>query len=161
MFGKKSMRKGQTVLEFLFLLLVVIVYLTTVVVPMAKDAQGAVSDTEKVARANNEAQKIANAIQEVSLMGEGSKKTIDVFVPEATTIDCNDASNSISFTTTLTLEPFPAQCPLGVCTKTFAGPTNAPLDCQLALLPQQAKATVSISKATSGGAPSTIFAAGS
>ena len=71
--------RGQTVLEFLLIILIIIIYLTTVIVPMANNAQGAINDTEKVARANNETQKLSNAIEKITLLGEGSRQTIDVF----------------------------------------------------------------------------------
>lgn len=144
------MKKGQAVLEFLFLLLVIIIYLTTLVVPMSKDAQSAISDTEKISRANNETQKLANAVGEIAMLGEGSRKTVDVFVPEDTKIDCNAITNSLTFEVTLSLKPYPPQCnaTTGTCTKSF--PQSPTLQCNLTELAPYSKASVKIEKLSGG-----------
>jgi len=150
------MKKGQTVLEFLFLVMIVIIYLTTLVVPMAKDAQTALTDTEKIARANNETQKLANAIQKVSILGDGTRQTVDLFIPEDTTIYC--ASNNVSFTTTLSLKPYPAmqnataQCNAtnGICTKTFPKQSTSPqYTCITPSFSGPAKTSIKVEKTSS------------
>ena len=141
------MQRGQTVLEFLFLLLIIIIYLTTLIIPMSKDAQSAINDTEKLARANNETQKIANAIEKVSLLGNASRATIDVFVPEDTNISCS--AGQLSFNVQLTLKPFPAQCDnTGKCTKNFALQNNSTLNCGITL-PAYTKTSVKVEKSGS------------
>lgn len=142
------MQRGQTVLEFLFLLLVIIVYLTTAVIPMAKNGQELVSDTENIAKANNEAQKLSLAIGQVSMLGENSRQTIDLFIPRNTTISCNTASNSINFIAQVKAKPFPAQCPAGECTKFFNAPNGVSLNCLMLPTAGPQKATIKIEKTT-------------
>ncbi|MEI7961833.1 MAG: hypothetical protein WCI04_05875 [archaeon] len=143
------MKKGQTVLEFLFLLLIIIIYLTTLVIPLTKDAQNAIGDTEKIARANNETQKIANSIEKVSMLGEGSRQTIDVFVPENTKILCTSAG--LKFEVILTLIPFPAQCDVnGKCTKLFPFPQNTIVICPTNPLSAYTKASITAEKTSAG-----------
>ena len=158
--GILFMQRGQTVLEFLFIVLIIIIYLTTLVIPMSKDAQNAISDTEKLSRANNETQKIVNAIEKVSLLGIDSRETVDVFVPEDTQIKCDNTSG-LSFEVTLKLQPYPeitgnttttgCNSATGKCTKTFAKPANVTtLTCNLSSLPQYSKVSVTAEKTGAG-----------
>jgi hypothetical protein len=124
------MQKGQAVLEFLFLILIIIVYITATIVPLTKDAGAAVTDTEIISRANNETQKITNTINEVARMSNGARQNITVFVPDKTVITCNDTN--FSFDVNLSLKPFPAQCSSsGICTKFFQTAQNTPISCAL------------------------------
>jgi len=134
------MQKGQAILEFIFLILIVVVYLVSVTMPMVKDTQNIIQDTQNVTRANNECQKISNSIKEINLFGNESKQTLLVFIPNNTTINCNNAE--ISFQTQLTQQPFPAECTNGLCTKTF--PTNTLLQCLVGSIkgPQQINITI-------------------
>jgi len=74
-------------------------------------------DTEIIARTNSETQKIADAVNQLAYLGEDSKETIPVFLPEKSAIYC--LQNGLRFEATLTQTPFPTQCPQGVCTKNF------------------------------------------
>jgi len=122
------MRRGQAAIEFIFLVLIVIVYITTVVIPLSRDAQNVISDVDGVSRANNETQKVVNAINEVSSLGEGSRQTVITFLPIDSAIYCKD--KNISFEVKLKQAPYPAQCQNGVCKKTFKIPSTATLDCR-------------------------------
>ena len=126
-FGGNIMQRGQAALEFIFLILIVVIYLTTVVMPLTKDSKNAITDIDTIAKANNETQKIMNTIQRVSTFGVGTKETLTVFIPINTTIYCHD--KNISFVSTLTTKPYPAQCPSGTCSKTFLIPANKTMDC--------------------------------
>jgi len=125
------MKKGQASIEFMFLILISIVYLTTAVVPMARNAQGLAYDTENVSRVNSEAQKIVNAITNISMQSTGSRETLLIFVPADSNISC--FPTRISFTTTLKEKPYPGQCSAstGVCTKDFTLPSSAQMDCKI------------------------------
>ena len=137
--------KGQAALEFIFIILIVIVYLTTVTMPLVKDAQNILADVESIGRGNNEAQKIANSINEVWTMGDGSRQTLNIFLPANTTLRCAD--NNISFEATLLQRPFPSQCPQGVCQKYFPSPTGASLNCITELIEGPQKTNLRIEKA--------------
>jgi len=140
------MQKGQAIIEFVFLILIIVVYLVSVTMPMVKDTQNIIQDTENVTRANNECQKITNSIKEINLFGEGSKQNLILFVPNNTNINC-DNTNGISFETQLTQTPFPRECENGICTKNFA--TSTLLDCNVKQIRGPQKITVTIQK-TSG-----------
>jgi len=126
--------KGQASIEFMFLILISIVYITTVVVPMAKNAQGLVYDTENISRTNSEAQKIVNAITNISMQSAGSRETVTVFIPADSNITCS--SSKISFATTLSIKEratIPSQCdPITfTCSKEFMLPSSAQIDCKI------------------------------
>jgi hypothetical protein len=121
------MQRGQTTIEFLFIILITIVYITTVTTPLVKSAQTIIYDTENISRTNNETQKIVNTINELATLSSGSRQTINIFLPENTSIYC--ANKNISFTTVLKQEPWPTQCPNGNCTKTLTPILNTDLNC--------------------------------
>ena len=139
-----KMEKGQVAIEFMFIILIVIVYISTVTIPLVKESKEAVTDVDSIARANNETQKIVNVINDVYLMGDGSRQTIKVYVPANTVIYCED--RNISFKTTLTLKPYPLQCESGVCTKVFILPKNVTMQCDREEFPSLAKITTVIEK---------------
>jgi len=139
------MQKGQTVLEFLFLILIIIIYITATIIPLTKDANSAITDTEIIARANNETQKITNTINEVARMSSGTRQTITVFVPDRTKIICNDTN--FSFDVNLSLKPYPAQCNTnGICTKYFQTAQNTVVNCSLEFIIGPSKKQIIIEK---------------
>jgi hypothetical protein len=138
------MQKGQAVLEFIFLILIIVVYLVTTTMPLVKDTQEIIQDTDNIARANNECQKIVNTISEINLFSTGSKQLVTLFIPSNTSIRCDSGNDAISFTTKLTKEPFPTECPQGMCTKTFYPGTN--IQCALGEIKGPQKANVTIQK---------------
>lgn len=137
------MQKGQAVIEFILLILIVVVYLVSVTMPMVENTQKIIEDTENITRANNECQKITNSINEINLFGNDSKQTLILFVPKNTAINCNNI-NGITFKTQLTQTPFPTECTNGICTKTFN--TNTPLNCLLEEIKGPQKISVLIQK---------------
>jgi hypothetical protein len=149
------MQKGQASLEFLFLVLIVIVYLTTTIMPLTKDASSAVSDVDSLAKANNETQKIINSINRVAAYGEGTRETLNILIPQNTTLFCADTN--ISFKTTLLANPYPSQCPSGICNKYFPTPQNTTLDCKLQTIIGPTKAQIIIEKS---GTNKVIFTQG-
>jgi uncharacterized protein (UPF0333 family) len=138
------MEKGQVAIEFMFIILIVIVYITTVTIPLVKESKTAVEDIDSLSRANNETQKILNAVNEVYLMGEGSRQTINVYIPQNTTIYCED--KNFSFKTTLTQKPYPIQCDSGTCTKVFDLPKNVLMECNVQTLTGPAKVKTVVEK---------------
>ncbi len=137
------MQKGQAVIEFILLILIIVVYLVSVTMPMVENTQKIIEDTENITRANNECQKITNSINEINLFGNESKQTLVLFVPKNTTINC-DNTLGITFKTQLTQTPFPVNCTNGICTKTFK--TNTPLNCLLKEIKGPQKINVLIRK---------------
>jgi len=145
-FGGNIMQRGQAALEFMFIILIVIIYLSTVVIPLTQDSKSAITDIDALSKANNESQKIINAIERVSTFGEGSKETLTVYLPANTTFTCSD--NNLSFQTILTAKPYPAQCILGSCTKTYLVPQSQTLDCKLETLIGPVKTKIVIEKSS-------------
>jgi uncharacterized protein (UPF0333 family) len=137
------MQKGQAVIEFILLILIIVVYLVSVTMPMVESTQGVIQDTKNITSANNESQKIINSINEINLFGNESKQTLILFIPNNTTIDCNN-TKGITFKTQFTQAPFPADCNNGLCTKTFS--TSAPLNCILKEIKGPQKISVLIQK---------------
>lgn len=138
------MQKGQAAIEFIFLILIVVVYIVTVTMPLVKDGQNALMDVENISRTNNETQKISNTINDIAIQGIGSRQTIIIFSPEQSTIRCN--STSINYEVTLKQQPYPIQCNLGTCSKSFSIPTGFTLECGLQIINGPAKLKLVIEK---------------
>jgi len=85
--------KGQAALEFIFIILLIVVYIFTVTMPLVNSAQGAITDIDTITRANNETQKIFDSVKRVSLQGTGSKETINLFIPENAYVGCYEDGN--------------------------------------------------------------------
>ena len=136
------MQKGQAIIEFIFLILIIVVYLVSVTMPLVKDTQNIIQDTENMTRANNECQKIVNSIKEINLFGEGSRQTLNIFIPNNTIIGCAD--NKINFETQLTQTPYPIVCQTGKCSKDFI--TNLTLNCDIGQIKGPQKIGVTIQK---------------
>jgi Flp pilus assembly pilin Flp len=144
------LEKGQTAIEFIFIVLLVVVYIVTVTTPLVGQTKNIMNDTANVSIANNETQKIFNQMQEISLSGVDSKKTFTIIVPDETTIICRDAN--ISFETKVKQKPFPAQCTTvpgdayALCIKTFT--TRATLECRRQSIDGPTKASIILIKTT-------------
>ena len=127
---KNRKQRGQVALEFIFILLIIIIYIFTVTKPIIDNATGISEDIDNVSRTNNEAQKLLNSVTRVSMLGAGSKETLNMIVPANSTIKCYSAG-IIGFNTTLTVKPYPPQCTSGVCDKNFNMPAGLTVNCSL------------------------------
>ncbi|MGI6589106.1 MAG: hypothetical protein ACOX1V_00360 [Candidatus Iainarchaeum sp.] len=141
------MQKGQAIIEFIFLILIIVVYLTSTTIPLVESAQKTINDTQNITRANNELQKIINAINEINLFSDGSKQTLQIFIPSNTTLKCNSLENKISFETQLIQEPYPIECNQGKCKKEYG--LNIDIQCPITQLNGPQKVNLTIQKANS------------
>lgn len=112
------MQKGQVAIEFIFILLIIIIYLFTVTMPIVESAQDAIIDIERIVRISNETEKLSKNINEIYFLGTGSRQTINVFIPNYSTINCYENENKIGFTTQININqinPNLAICPNNIC----------------------------------------------
>ncbi len=80
--------KGQTSIEFMIIILLMLIYLTTQIQPAMLNAGNALNDTKIVAQASIAARTIASSISEVGSLSGQSQKTITVFIPKGIKIEC-------------------------------------------------------------------------
>ncbi|HPM86267.1 MAG TPA: hypothetical protein PLI99_04185 [archaeon] len=142
------MQKGQAIIEFIFLILIIVVYLTSTTIPLVESAQKTITDTQNITRANNELQKIINAINEINLFSNGSKQTLQLIIPSNTIIKCDSEKNTISFETQLTQEPYPIECSQGKCKKDYSL-TNIDIQCAISQINGPQKVNITIQKSNS------------
>jgi hypothetical protein len=90
-------QRGQAAIEFIMLILIVIIYLVTITRPLVEDAKSLTEDVQLIVRADSESKKIVNSITEVSILGKGTKKTLQLFVPNEAIITCDETKNAILF----------------------------------------------------------------
>jgi len=124
------MKKGQVALEFIFIILVIIVYLFTVTKPLTENASEAAKDIEAITRTNLETQKVVNSINRLAMMGDGSQETISIFTPAKSTIRCFPDGN-VGFSVVISdkVKPFPLSCPTGTCDKNFPITKSIKVNC--------------------------------
>ena len=124
--------RGQAAIEFIFIVLLIVVYLFTVTKPIIESSQGIIEDIDTISRSNNEALKIVNSVKRVSMLGTDSKETIQLFIPLNGAVGCYDDGN-VGFTTKINqrtldgtpINPSVGLCPNNLCDKNFSLPSVA------------------------------------
>jgi uncharacterized protein (UPF0333 family) len=125
--------KGQVILEFIFIILIVVIYVFTVTKPFIDNSQNTITDIDALTRTNNEANKLVESINKIYLLGNGSRETLELFVPIKGQIICNSADNNIGFNVVLndgTTQEH-SLCPNNTCEKSFELNDAIDLDCLL------------------------------
>ncbi|MCR4335728.1 MAG: hypothetical protein NUV57_04280 [archaeon] len=120
--------KGQASIEFLFVMLIAIVFIVAIVQPSADLASNSTKDVANLTQLKISAEKLASTIEFVSLSGTGTRQTITITVPKESTLKCDPASNSTKIITEYTALSH-AQQPIigvngcdkdtGICTNTI------------------------------------------
>lgn len=123
------MKKGQTSIEFMIIILIVIVYIITVTRPLIEVAQVSIEDVKNLTQTNNETQKVLQTINRVNNFSTGTMEIIQLVIPKNSTIHCY-ADGNIGFTVKLDqnkITPSTNNCPNNICDKNYN--TNQQLDC--------------------------------
>ena len=124
--------KGQAAIEFIFIVLLIVVYLFSVTRPIIESSQGIIEDIDTITRSNNEAKKIVNSVKRVSMLGTGSVETVQLFIPVDGEVGCYP-DGTIGFKAKInqrTLNGTPINqpvglCPNNLCDKNFSLPSVA------------------------------------
>ncbi|MBT4870791.1 MAG: hypothetical protein HON47_04405 [Candidatus Diapherotrites archaeon] len=127
--------RGQVAIEFIFIVLLVVVYLFSVTKPLVESSQGIIEDIDTITRSNNEAKKLLNSVKRVSMQGSGSKETIQLFIPLNGTVGCYHDGN-IGFNAKInqrtldgsSINPRVSLCENNICDKNLSKP-NVTIDC--------------------------------
>lgn len=114
MFKKGMDNRGQISAEYLLLLVVTLVILSSVTIPMltkSVDASNDVSDTSEVKNAVNS---IASAVDIVYANGPGAKRTLDIYIPLTLNYEtgANYASMSLNLTDSAKVLNTTTSCPI-------------------------------------------------
>ncbi|MFH1234809.1 MAG: hypothetical protein V1493_04330 [Candidatus Diapherotrites archaeon] len=107
-------RKGQTSIEFLFLFLIMLYYLTTVIQPAVDAASFKIVAVNRTGQAKLAAMKLANAINEIGSLSGDSRKTIWLFAEDCTEIKCNSATNTIDYNARFGMQSNSMDCTAGI-----------------------------------------------
>lgn len=78
--------RGQASAEYLFLILIFLIVLTTVTVPFAGNAISSSQNVSVTSDAKTALSTIANAVNVVYANGPGAKRTVNVYIPQTTTL---------------------------------------------------------------------------
>jgi uncharacterized protein (UPF0333 family) len=107
-------RKGQTSIEFLFLFLIMLYYLTLVIQPAVDSASFKIIEVNRTGQAKLAAMKLANSINEIGSLSGNSRKTIWIFAANCTEIKCNSTENKIEYTAKFGMQPNAMDCTAGI-----------------------------------------------
>ncbi|MBU2099725.1 hypothetical protein KKG83_00695 [Candidatus Micrarchaeota archaeon] len=94
-----TVKKGQTSIEFMLLIVITLLYIQTVINPNVNEALSSVSDTTRVSQARLATEKLANAVNFVAASNSEAKTTINLFIPDRTIIYCDESKNRIRYET--------------------------------------------------------------
>ncbi|HNV01005.1 MAG TPA: hypothetical protein PKK60_01100 [archaeon] len=115
------MKKGQTSIEFLIIIVLIITYIVSVTYPMIKSAQSSVTDIRNLTQTDNECMKIMQGINRLNNFSNGSKETIILRIPENGKIYCYNDGN-IGFSVKINENknnPETKNCPNDICDKNY------------------------------------------
>ncbi|MEK6942233.1 MAG: hypothetical protein AABW85_05235 [archaeon] len=150
--------KGQLSVEFVLILVVILLYVSTLIQPKIVQFQGISEETFGLGYTSLAANKIVNAIDLVQLSGKDTVQTITIFVPENGYIICKGYGsvipatdqNTITFKYTLTSKISPptdatgaSLCPLDTyygddtCVKKLVPQSGAGINCGVGFTNQQ------------------------
>ena|SRR3989338_8581013 len=88
--------KGQATIEFLLVMIVALTYIIVVVQPNADIAGFAAEDVANISKFKLSTEKLANAIQYVSISGQGTKESMVFFLPIGSTLSCTSPANQLT-----------------------------------------------------------------
>ncbi len=112
--------RGQATIEFIFIILIVIVYIFSVTKPLIENAQGVIEDIENISKTNYATQQIVNTTNKIALLGTNSKETITLFIPNNSKIICQENGFSYQIEINKTgNNPTILLCPQNICEKRF------------------------------------------
>ncbi len=90
------MKKGQTSLEFVMLLLVLLFFLITVINPIAETAVKSIEDVARVSQATTAGKKLATSINYVASSGNQTSQHINLYLPKTTNITINNTTHELT-----------------------------------------------------------------
>ena len=78
--------KGQVSAEFLFLILIILIIITAVTIPLLANSISAGQGVSQVSDADSAMNDISDAVNIVYANGPGARRTLSVYIPQATTL---------------------------------------------------------------------------
>ncbi len=92
--------KGQVSAEYLFLILIFLIILSTVTVPMAANSITASQQVSVTSDSETAVSTIANAVNLVYANGPSSERTVNVYIPQSTTLTYDNINNQLDLNLT-------------------------------------------------------------
>ncbi len=90
--------RGQASVEYIFLILIFLIVLVTVTVPFAGNAISSSQNVSITSDAKTAVSTIANAVNVVYSNGPGAKRTVNVFIPQDTTLGYSSNALTLGLT---------------------------------------------------------------
>jgi uncharacterized protein (UPF0333 family) len=127
-------KKGQVAIEFIFILLIIVVYIFTVTKPLIESGSGAINDIERISKIRNQTDLLAETINSTYLLGDGTVKSVIIFVPRDSNIICSD---TIGFSAKINedeVNPEIGSCENNICDYNASIYTGINLNCSVNLI---------------------------
>ena len=119
------MKKGQATIEFLLIIVIMLMYVSTTVLPNSDSSSNATEDVVNIGKLALSAEKLRNGIQYVSISGEDTKQTIHVIIPAESTLECGTQEIIITYNAKSSGID---ECSSGICTKSIKTGTDFTCD---------------------------------
>ena len=100
--------RGQSSIEFILLVAIAMIYISTVIMPSVEISKRAASDTMQLSQARLAAEKLANTIDSVAAASGDAKATITIIVPQRALVKCLNCADITDPATCNNAVPFNA-----------------------------------------------------
>ena len=118
-------KKGQLSLEFVLIMVVILLFMQTIILPSVDIAVSSAKDVKKVSEVSFAAEKLADTINYVASSSGDTIHNVSVYIPEGAALSCED----VVIRMTATLERDAVGCTnSAVCDKTFPLVESSSLD---------------------------------
>ncbi|MDP6671332.1 MAG: class III signal peptide-containing protein, partial [archaeon] len=82
-------KKGQISIEFILIMLIAIIYIYSVIQPTLQISAQSTEDVARISNVKLSAQKLAGTINQLEANASEGRRTIDLFIPDGSYIECN------------------------------------------------------------------------
>lgn len=129
-------KKGQVSIEFILIILIALIYIYSVIQPTLQVSAHSAEDVARLSNVKLSAQKLAGTINQLEANASEGQRTLKLFVPKGSYIECITASPGIKFSATLSEN---LGAPTGcdnitgevICEETISLLTGTTLSCDL------------------------------
>lgn len=106
-------KRGQVSIEFILIVLIALIYIYSVIQPTVLTASQSTEDVTRLSEAKFAAQKLAGAISQLQASSGEGKKTITLYVPKNSSVEC--LGDRVIFSAIMSNLKKPPQCIVSPC----------------------------------------------
>ena len=109
--GILKFKKGQISMEFILLIVVMLLYLQTIIQPLADTSVNSVDDVTRLSQVKLAAEKLVSVVDYVSSQSNESKYSTLLAIPKDANISCNSLTGSVTYRVVMAEQSTNPKCP--------------------------------------------------